>query len=103
MRTYIQGDEERTCPCNYFMGPVVIDCDNLIIYCSVCGHSDKLPSYSDFLTEDELMEYYDNPKKKVYDFGMKDPMERIAEAREAMQDHRMETAQEVRSSTPAYD
>lgn len=69
MRTYLQGDEEITCGCNYFTDPLIIDRENESIYCSVCGHKELLPSYHEFFTDAELTKFYTDPKKKVYDFG----------------------------------
>lgn len=72
LKTYISGDEEHVCLCNYDLSPLIIDVDLEVVYCSICGHSNMLPSYLDLLPESSLYEYYNNPKKKVYDWGKKD-------------------------------
>lgn len=47
----------------------MIDREKGVVYCHDCRHGDLLPSYHDFLTDEECFEFYNNPKKKVYDFG----------------------------------
>lgn len=69
MRTFIQGDEEMTCACNYHTDPIVLDYENEVMYCSICGTKALMPSYFDWMTAEELLTFYTDPDKKVYDFG----------------------------------
>lgn len=66
MNKYISGDEEYACPCNYHSQPVIVDADKMILKCSICGHTEKLPSYMMLETHSEQLEHYYNPLKKIY-------------------------------------
>lgn len=58
-----------TCACNYHTNPIVLDYENEVMYCSICGTKALMPSYFDYMTKEELLTFYTDPKKKVYDFG----------------------------------
>lgn len=69
-RTYIQGDEELVCSCNYFPDSLIFDLEKQVVYCSICRHQELLPSYCHLESKEEMIEHYTDPKKKVYDFGL---------------------------------
>lgn len=69
--TIMNNDDwtEKACACNYGIDTIYVDYEKEVVRCIDCGHEELLPSYWQFLDENELTQYYTDPDKKVYDFG----------------------------------